>query len=98
MTEFPSAFDFRKQFIQKYNPDNLKNIGRSVLWATGNTSNPSNYPDDINIPQKWNFKKIMNYVKNNYQYEKDYIANGKYPVDLDKISDMLMDAYRDLKS
>tara|TARA_B100000287_G_C20378891_1_gene680734 strand:+ start:413 stop:712 length:300 start_codon:yes stop_codon:yes gene_type:complete len=29
---------------------------------------------------------------------KDAIANGKYPVDLDKISDMLMDAYRDLKS
>ena len=29
---------------------------------------------------------------------KDAIKNGKYPVDLDKISDMLMDAYRDLKS
>ena len=29
---------------------------------------------------------------------KDAIANGKYPVDLDKISDMLMDAYRELKS
>ncbi len=29
---------------------------------------------------------------------KDAIASGKYPVDLDKISDMLMDAYRELKS
>ena len=29
---------------------------------------------------------------------KDAIAEGKYPVDLDQISDALMDAYRELKT
>jgi len=29
---------------------------------------------------------------------KDAIASGKYPIDLDQISDALMDAYRELKS
>jgi len=29
---------------------------------------------------------------------KDAIAQGKYPVDLDQISDALMDAYRELKT
>ena len=29
---------------------------------------------------------------------KDAIAEGKYPVDIDQISDALMDAYRDLKT
>jgi len=29
---------------------------------------------------------------------KDAIAQGKYPIDVDQITDALMDAYRDLKS
>ena len=29
---------------------------------------------------------------------KDAISRGEYPVDLDRVSDALMDAYRDLKS
>ena len=29
---------------------------------------------------------------------KDAIAEGKYPVDIDQISDALMDAYRELKT
>ena len=29
---------------------------------------------------------------------KDAIAQGKYPIDLDQISDALMDAYRELKA
>ena len=29
---------------------------------------------------------------------KDAIAKGKYPIDVDQITDALMDAYRDLKS
>jgi negative regulator of flagellin synthesis FlgM len=29
---------------------------------------------------------------------KEAIARGKYPIDVDQITDALMDAYRDLKS
>ena len=29
---------------------------------------------------------------------KDAIQNGKYPIDVEKVSDALMDAYRELKS
>ena len=29
---------------------------------------------------------------------KDAIANGDYPIDLDAVADMLMDAYKDMKS
>ena len=29
---------------------------------------------------------------------KEAIRDGKYPIDIDKISDALMDAYRELKS
>ena len=29
---------------------------------------------------------------------KDAIANGDYPIDLDAVADMLLDAYKDMKS
>ncbi len=68
-------------------------------------ANSSNYISDNSTDIKIEQKNIINDLASNAPIDYDKvssikkaISSGNYPLDLDKISDALMEAYNDLKS
>ena len=77
---------------------NSANVKNSV-------SKLDNYRSEVSANTKINQKKVISDLASNAPIDHDKvlsikkaISSGNYPLDLDKISDALMEAYNDMKS
>ena len=84
--------------LDKKTSKNSANVKNSV-------SKVDNYGSENSTNIKINQKKVISELASNVPIDNDKvssikkaISSGNYPLDLDKISDALMEAYNDMKS
>ena len=78
---------------------------KNTAKVNNSVSNLDNYRSENSADIKIENKKIINDLASNAPIDYDKvssikkaISSGNYPLDLDKISDALMEAYNDMKS
>ena len=80
--------------------DSSKEKIPSSQHTISETSVNSKKPDNVNISSELNVKSMgseapIDTVK--VSAIKEAISNGDYPIDIDKVADALLEAYRDIK-